>query len=166
MKQDNNKLKIECNGFMTDNENKSHSENKVINDPTKSGWENKKTFEGLKDKNNDKWKVDNKRSAEDWTMVNHKQQKNIKRKDDKKDIKKASKNKKYYYNTLSEDEKETKEKDQDKDSKDRKSTEIKEMIAYMTMKNFSQRKKKKNKDNRGRIYRVNGLRSNRRSTNL
>ena len=43
---------------------------------------------------------------------------------------------------------ETKEKDLDKDPKDRKSTEKKELIAYTTKKNFSQRKRKKNKDKR------------------
>ena len=57
-------LRIE---YMTDNENKSETENKIINETTKWDWENGKTFEALKDKNNDKWKNNNKKSAEDWT---------------------------------------------------------------------------------------------------
>ena len=76
-------------------------------------------------------------------MINYKRQKNIKKEDDKKYIKKASDNKKNYYNMLSEDEKETKEKDLDKDPKDRKVTNNKEKIAYMTKKDFSERKRKK-----------------------
>ena len=59
MKQDNNILRKEYDGFMTDNENNNETENKTINETIKSGWEKGKTFEGLKDKNNDKWKVNN-----------------------------------------------------------------------------------------------------------
>ena len=58
-------------------------------------------------------------------MVTNKRQKNINRKDDKKDIKKASDNEKNCNDTLSEDEKETKKKDLDKDPKDRKRRENK-----------------------------------------
>ena len=65
MKQFNNTLRIVYDGFVTDNENKSQTENKVTNETTKLDWENRKTSEGLKDKNDVKWKVDNKRNAED-----------------------------------------------------------------------------------------------------
>ena len=56
-------------------------------------------------------------------MVYNKKQENVKKEDDKRDIKKALDNDKNYYGTLSEDEKESKEKDLDKDPKHRKSTE-------------------------------------------
>ena len=58
-------------------------------------------------------------------MVTNKRQKNINRKDDKKDIKKASDNEKNCNDTVSEDEKETKKKDLDMDPKDRKRRENK-----------------------------------------
>ena len=64
-----------------DNENKN--ENETIKETTKLGWEKGKSFEGLKDKKNDKWKVNNKRSAEDETMVKSKKKKDIKKEDDK-----------------------------------------------------------------------------------
>ena len=94
MKQDNNILRIEYDGFVTDNENKKGNENETTKETTKLGWENGKSFEGLKDKKQDKWKVNNKRSAEGWTMVKSKKKKNIKKEDEKKDIKEALDNKK------------------------------------------------------------------------
>ena len=72
MKQDNHILRIEYDRFVTDNENKKENENKTIKETTKLGWEKGKYYEGLKDKKGDKWKVNNKRSAEDWTMVKSK----------------------------------------------------------------------------------------------
>ena len=41
----------------------------MIEETTKLGREIRKSFEGLIDKKDDKWKVNNKRSAEDWKMV-------------------------------------------------------------------------------------------------
>ena len=81
-------------------------------------------------------------------MVKSKKKKNIKKEDDKKDIKEALDNEKNHYETLSEDEKETKEKDLNNEQKDEELKENKEIIAYMTKKNFSQRKKKKKNDKR------------------
>ena len=49
MKQDNDILRIEYDGFVTDNENKKENENKTTKETTKSGWEKGKSFEGLKD---------------------------------------------------------------------------------------------------------------------
>ena len=46
MKQDNYILRIEYNGFVTDNKNKRQTEKKVINETTKSVWEKGKSFEG------------------------------------------------------------------------------------------------------------------------
>ena len=143
MKQDNDILRIEYDGFVTDNENKKENENETTKETTKSGWENGKSFEGLKDKKQDKWKVNNKRSAEGWTMVKSKKKKNINKENDKKDIEEASDNEKNYYQTLSEDEKEKEDKN---DKHEEKLKENKETIAYMTKKDFSQRKKKKKKD--------------------
>ena len=80
MEQDNDILRIEYNRFLVDKENKSQAENKVINETNKLGWEKGKIFEELKDKNDDKWKVDHKRSSEDWTTVNYKRQKTLRKK--------------------------------------------------------------------------------------
>ena len=42
MKQDNDILKIEYDGLVIENESKSQTEKKVIDETTKLGWENKK----------------------------------------------------------------------------------------------------------------------------
>ena len=69
LQQDNNILMIEYNSFMKNGEMKKKSEKDIISETTETSEKNGKPFEGLKGKDNDKWKVNYKRIGEDWKMV-------------------------------------------------------------------------------------------------
>ena len=75
MKQDNNILRTEYDEFVMDNENNGETKTRVINDTTKMGWEKGESFKGPRVNSKDKWKVNDKKTTEDWMTVNHRKQK-------------------------------------------------------------------------------------------